>query len=161
MSNNNEHHQVGLPSDQYDELLAEVMKMKPKKRKHYKRIIYDKYGVKSQVKYVDGKLMNYSLIAKKYVEVTKLCVDELEPISKVGMLLSLTHGCVEELRNDEELKATMQLNDEEWEDWLQARKDNLTKAILEASVTANHTGNHTPHKHTIHIKSDRKSSRAF
>ena len=68
---------------------------------------------------------------------------------------------VEELRNNEELKATMQLNDEEWEDWLQARKDNLTKAILEASVKANHTGNHTPHKHKIHIKSDRKSSDAF
>ena len=54
-----------VSSDCYDELLAEVMKMKPKKRKNYKSWLSDSRGVRSKVKYIDGKLMNYSLITRK------------------------------------------------------------------------------------------------
>ena len=131
--------EVSVPTADYAEMMAGVMMMKPNKCKHYKAFLKDKWGGNSRVRYIDGQLMNYNLIAKRFVPVTPY--SELAgsmSISKVGRAVR----AIEALSVDDSIKRC------------------LCAAIMNEEVKSNYTGNHVRHKH-VTIRTDRKSSDAF
>ena len=70
------HSFIVIPDEQYDSIMAEVMAMKPNKRKNYKGICMNKWGVKSKVIYKNNKLWNYSLLKHKHNELLPQSVEQ-------------------------------------------------------------------------------------
>jgi len=117
---------ITIEEYRYYEMMDEVSKMRPNKRRLYKSTLTDKFGVKTKVIFQDGKLKNYSLITRKFeniVPFTKelLMDNESIPVSNFGAALkdiSQALGSVIPL-------------------------DTLYEALGNAHVDASHTGNHT------------------
>ena len=51
----------------YDIYMAEINRLKPRKRKQWKTYLYDKWGVRTRCKYEGGKIMNWSLLENAWV----------------------------------------------------------------------------------------------
>ena len=159
-------HQVGLADNQYDGIMSEIMKMKPNKRKNYKTTIRGKTGMLTKVRYVDGKLKNYSHLVHKMVDVVKQSEvfkqEGWKPASAVGYKITLVEEFMKELKNIIVADDTgIIMNDEERDEWINDRRSNLTCRVLNDAVAENHTGN-SYRNHTIHInKQGRNSSQAF
>lgn len=120
--------QIIISDNIYDIFLQEVMKLPEKKRKQYKSTLTDKYGQKTKLIWKDGKLLNYSLIAKEYVEVKPQNVvlqemkdaDDVKWNTKEGILCGMGFDCDQ---------------------------------IISKSEKENHTGNHEGRvNHTIKVK---------
>ena len=65
---------INIEDEEYEELMGQVMKMKPRKRKNFKGFLTDKWGVKTRLIYRKNALWNYCLFTKKF------CI--VEPFSK-------------------------------------------------------------------------------
>ena len=124
----------------YDKFMAEVMSMKPNKRKNYKNKLKDKYGGNSKVKYVDGRLMNYSMISHKYVPVVPFRdgLLDAEPTSLVGRQINLIQKCKHLLT--------------------QEQTDELVNKVIETSVDREHTGNKQKRRVKINLTTRGKRS---
>jgi hypothetical protein len=57
---------VNIEDEEYENLMSEVMKMKPRKRKNFKGFLTDKWGVKTRLIYRKNDLWNYCLHTKKF-----------------------------------------------------------------------------------------------
>ena len=119
--------QIVISNNEYDTFLQEVMKLPEKKRKHFKSTLTDKYGQKTKLIWKDGKLLNYSMIAKAYTGVIpqRVILKEVKEsidikwITKEGLLLAMGFDCGQ---------------------------------IITKSVEENHTGNHEGRvNHTIKV----------
>lgn len=98
--------EVLITDAHYDEFLAEVMALPPKKRKHYKSRLLDKHGQLTKVIYRDGQLMNYSIPMKQFVPMRAhrhFSPGGLVSDSQIGQLVinrpelqhDVVHACVE------------------------------------------------------------------
>jgi hypothetical protein len=60
---------VAVSNDEFDQLWSCVMAMPARKRKNFKSTLCNKWGTKTKVKFVDGKLRNYDLVTSNFVDV--------------------------------------------------------------------------------------------
>ena len=60
--------QVAIDDNVYDQMLAEVEALPERKRKQWKSSLLDEQGARSRLICPDGKLLNYSLIRRAFVE---------------------------------------------------------------------------------------------
>ena len=120
-------YQVIISNNEYDTFLQEVMKLPEKKRKQFKSTLTDKYGQKTKLIWKDGKLLNYSLIAKGYAEVIPQRVilqvikesNDVKWNTKEGLLCGMGFACDQ---------------------------------VITKSIEENHTGNHEGRvNHTIKV----------
>ena len=119
--------QIVISNNEYDTFLQEVMKLPEKKRKHFKSTLTDKYGQKTKVIWKDGKLLNYSLIAK---------------------------ACVEVIPQRDILKVIKESNDVKWntKEGILCGMGFACDQVISKSVEENHTGNHEGRvNHTIKV----------
>ena len=65
-------HSVGVSQELYDEFMSEIQALKPKKRKQWTRYLEESNGQKTRCKFTNGKIMNWSLIHNRYVQVIAL-----------------------------------------------------------------------------------------
>ena len=119
-----------LATDEPDDgVWARVMAMPPRKRKNFKTTLRNKNDTKTKVKFVDGKLKNYDLETRKFVDI--VCSRDLAekertsghvmvPCTFVGFTMSLA----EELGDDRIRAIGFQM-------------------AQEANYTGNHYRNHT------------------
>ena len=120
-------YQVISSDDVYDTFLQQVMKLPEKKRKQFKSSLTDKYGQKTKLIWKDGKLLNYSLIAKEYVEV---------------------------IPQRDILKVIKESNDVKWntKEGILCGMGFACDQVISKSVEENHTGNHEGRvNHTIKV----------
>ena len=119
--------QIIVSDNEYDTFLQHVMKLPEKKRKQFKSSLTDKYGQKTKVIWKDGKLLNYSLLAKAYAEVIPQRVilqvikesNDVKWNTKEGILCGMGFACDQ---------------------------------VISKSVEENHTGNHEGRvNHTIKV----------
>ena len=119
--------QIIVSDNEYDTFLQEVTKLPEKKRKQFKSSITDKYGQKTKVIWKDGKLLNYSLLAKAYAEVIPQRVilqvikesNDVKWNTKEGLLCGMGFACDQ---------------------------------VITKSIEENHTGNHEGRvNHTIKV----------
>ena len=119
--------QIIVSDNEYDTFLQHVMKLPEKKRKQFKSSLTDKYGQKTKLIWKDGKLLNYSLIAKGYAEVIPQRVilqvikesNDVKWNTKEGILCGMGFACDQ---------------------------------VISKSVEENHTGNHEGRvNHTIKV----------
>jgi len=151
--------QTIVPQKQYDEKMKDVMSLKPNKRKNFKAYMTDKHGIRTKVRFIDGKLMCYSTIVNKMTEVvTSQVISEggWEATSKLGAQIEVMHEFVDALK-DTQLVKDMNMTEDELKDWLEERRNNLHVMIMDQHIKDNHTGN-SYRNHTITIKTSRKSA---
>lgn len=119
----NQENWIMIADGTYDRFMAEVLSMKPSKRKNYKNKLTDKWGGSSKVKYIDGKLMNYSIISHKFVPIIPFRNADyaMEPTSLVGFQIQMIQKHREHLT--------------------QEQTDDLMTKIIEKNVEREHTGN--------------------
>eukprot|EP01047_Picozoa_sp_COSAG01_P079561 COSAG01_NODE_15142_length_1369_cov_4.401907_2_plen_150_part_00 len=112
---------------------AEVDTLKPRKRKNWKGSLTNKQGVKSKVKFEDGKFWNWSFSTidnlMKWCEVIPqsqmfASIDKHQPTSETSLMIHCAHHL-----HSEGMLSTEQ-------------RDGMIDATLERTVKANHTGNH-------------------
>ena len=60
---------VRIEKECYDIFMAEINRLKPRKRKQWKAYLLDKWGARTRCKYENGKIWNWSLLEKEWVEV--------------------------------------------------------------------------------------------
>ena len=83
---------IGLPHAQFQDIKNECMKLPPKKRKNYKRVLTDKNGVKSKVIYKNDKFYNWCSHAHDWCEIVDYRTlmkgdnDEFVPTTKMGYI---------------------------------------------------------------------------
>ena len=81
-------HSVGVSQELYDEFTSEIQALKPRKRKNWKRHLDESNGQTTRCKFANGKIMNWSLIHKTWVEVIPLKSDmQLIPLTPLGGLI--------------------------------------------------------------------------
>ena len=79
---------VCVSQDLYDEFIAEIQAMKPRKRKNWIRHLDDRAGQRTKCKFENGKIMNWSLIYKQWVEVIPMMQDAQKIVlSRLGELI--------------------------------------------------------------------------
>ena len=124
----------------YDRFMAEVLSMKPSKRKNYKNKLTDKWGGCSKVKYIDGKLMNYSTISHKFVPILPFrnAENTMKPTSLVGHQIQMIQ------KNREYLT--------------QEQTDDLITKVIEQNVEREHTGNKKKRPVKVNLTSRGKRS---
>tara|TARA_B100000424_G_scaffold267933_1_gene261726 strand:+ start:51 stop:473 length:423 start_codon:yes stop_codon:yes gene_type:complete len=135
---------IMINDETYDRFMAEIMSMKPNKRKNYKNKLTDKFGGCSKVKYIDGQLMNYSIISHKFVPVVpfreNMC--DMKPTSLVGYQIQMIQ------RHKQYLT--------------QEQTDDLVNKVIQTSVEREHTGNKQKRRVKVNLSSrGKRSSLAF
>ena len=78
---------IGISESQYKEFMREIKAMKPNKRKNWKNYLTDKWGTRTRCKYRNGKIYNWSLIAKEWQEVRATDWSQTMPTSRLGRML--------------------------------------------------------------------------
>jgi len=81
---------VHVEKTSYDMYMAEINRLKPRKRKQWKTYLYDKWGVRTRCKYEGGKIMNWSLLENAWVQVEPegdWTSDNIIPTSRLGQML--------------------------------------------------------------------------
>lgn len=91
---------VGIDKETYDEFMAQINTLKPQKRRQWKEYLTDKWGGRTRCKYENGKIMNWSLLENKWVEVISNAnaferLGSGVPITPLGKMLKA--GCPTEL----------------------------------------------------------------
>ena len=74
---------IGISESQYKEFMREIKAMKPNKRKNWKSYLADKWGTRTRCKYRNGKIYNWSLIAKEWQEVIETDWSQTMPTSRL------------------------------------------------------------------------------
>jgi len=77
---------VRIDKISYESYMAEINRLKPRKRKQWKTYLYDKWGARTRCKYEDGKIMNWSLLENEWVEV-QISKRIANPSSRLGQML--------------------------------------------------------------------------
>jgi hypothetical protein len=122
-----ERYEVMISQSIIDEWKKKINLLKPKKRKNWKAHLTDKWGVKSRVKYENGKFYNWCVHRSQWVKIISL---------KSGMLGESTYKspfmeAVEELYNE------FNITDPD-------SRDIIANEAIKEWVKLTHTGNHTP-----------------
>ena len=79
---------VEIEKTTYDIFMAEINRLKPRKRKQWKTYLYDKWGGRTRCKWEDGKIMNWSLLENEWVEVKPAkSYHDINPTSRLGQML--------------------------------------------------------------------------
>ena len=78
---------ISLDKQTYEMFMQEIMSMKPNKRKNWKNYLTDKWGTRSRCKFRDGKIFNWSLLAKEWQEVIVTDWSNCAPMSRLGQML--------------------------------------------------------------------------
>ena len=136
-------HLILVAKAHYDEMMTEIMALKPNKRKNWKRKITDRYGCDSKCRYRNGKIENYQGNHRcaeygKWLEVVNS--DYLKENMKEGTAESsslLGHLQQKIFKAEEEGRITK-------EQALYYRN-----TVMEKLQYTFHTGKHTPHNHNI------------
>ena len=79
---------IALDKDTYDRFMYDIRSLHPKKRRLWKDYLTDKWGQKTRCKYRNGKIYNWSLLAKEWQEVIVPDLEKTEPTSRLGRMLS-------------------------------------------------------------------------
>jgi len=124
---------VGIDKETYEEFMAQINTLKPRKRRQWKEYLTDKWGGRTRCKYENGKIMNWSLLENKWVEV--ICNNDafgegLEsgvPITPLGKMLKA--GCPTELAFTLQTALNISCDEE--------TTDRMNRAAREHDVTAN------------------------
>ena len=151
--------QTIVTQKQYDMVMKDVMSLKPNKRKNFKGYMTDKHGIRTKVRFIDGKLMCYSTKVNQMTEVVTSEVikeGEWEATSNLGVQIELMHKAVDSLKDEQSVK-DLNMTEDELNVWLEERRNNLYDAIMDKHIKDNHTGN-SYRNHTITIKTSRKSA---
>ena len=64
-------HTVLISDVEFDAFMAEIHKLKPKKRRHFKSFLTDKWGQRTRVVFRNGCLHNYSLHTHTFVPIVR------------------------------------------------------------------------------------------
>ena len=136
-------HLILVEKDHYDEMMTEIMAMKPNKRKNWKRKITDRYGCDSKCRYRNGKIENYqgnhrSKDYGKWLEVVSgdfLKANIKEETAKSSSMLG--HLLQKIYKAEEEGKITKEEAQE------------YREQVMEMTKETFHTGKHTAHNHNI------------
>jgi len=64
-----ETYEISIDDEGYVNLIDQVMKLKPSKRKNFKSHLYDKWGIKSRVIYKNNHLWNYHTVLRKFCKI--------------------------------------------------------------------------------------------
>ena len=59
---------VRIEKECYDIFMAEINRLKPRKRKQWKAYLLDKWGARTRCKYENGKIWNWSLLVEPIQE---------------------------------------------------------------------------------------------
>ena len=78
---------ICIPESHYKGIMQEIQAMKPKKQKKRKSYLTDKWGTRTRCKYRDGKIYNWSLLAKEWQEVEVFDCSKGIPTSRLGRML--------------------------------------------------------------------------
>tara|TARA_Y100001938_G_C8046556_1_gene409259 strand:- start:103 stop:837 length:735 start_codon:yes stop_codon:yes gene_type:complete len=136
-------HYIMLEKEEYDEIMKEIMDLKPRKRKNWKRKITDRYGCDSKCRYRNGKIENYqgnhrSKDYGKWLEVVSgdfLKANIKEETAKSSSMLG--HLLQKIYKAEEEGKITKEEAQE------------YREQVMEMTKETFHTGKHTAHNHNI------------
>jgi hypothetical protein len=121
-------HKVGISQTIIDTWQKQIDLLKPKKRKNWKSLLTDKWGVKSKVKYEDGKFYNW-------------CVHR----SDWAKIISLKEsGIFKESVNKSPFKCCLDMIFDELNITDPDMKEIIFDIVIKQYVQHSHTGNHTP-----------------
>ena len=107
----------------YNKNMSEIMRLPIKKRKQWKNTLRDKWGQSSSLRFIDGKLVNYSIIHKHY-----MVVKTLEEITKL-LNMGAFNRC-SGVNDDLNLALSSGVSED------------IVECMLKSKIQSNHTGNH-------------------
>jgi len=121
-------HKVGISQTIIDTWQKQIDLLKPKKRKNWKSLLTDKWGVKSKVKYEDGKFYNWCVRNSQWNKIIshKECLMLGESTYRSPFIET-----VEQIFNE------FNITDPD-------AQDIMYDKVMKEWVKLTHTGNHTP-----------------
>ena len=133
----------------YSEMMKKVISMKPNKRKNSKDKLSDEKGADSRVRWIEGKLMYYSLRSHQFVPIRSM-----SNLRSDSLFAGYAHGTDKQLKDLKQMsESSVTLTAEQHHDFM----DN----IMMSKIYNNYTGNGNHCRNKIVVKTDRKSSLAF
>jgi len=121
-------HKIGISQTIIDTWQKQIDLLKPKKRKNWKSLLTDKWGVKSKVKYEDGKFYNWCVRNSQWNKIIshKECLGLGESTNKSPFM-----NAVDDFFNDYDITDP-------------DMKEIIFDIVIKQYVQHSHTGNHTP-----------------
>jgi len=118
---------ISIDDEEYEDLMAQVMKLKPRKRKNFKGFLTDKWGVKTRLIYRKNALWNYCLFTKKFciVEPFSTTRNDAWKDSKIKKLYPNCDGFIDAVAKHHTDKEFMELFESVVEET--TRKNKLTE----------------------------------
>ncbi len=118
---------ITIEDKEYEDLMSEVMKLKPRKRKNFKGFLTDKWGVKTRLIYRKNDLWNYCLLTKKFcvVEPNSIIKNDFWENSKIKELYPNCDGFMDALAKHHTDKEFMKLYESFVKE--EARKGQMTE----------------------------------
>ena len=107
----------------YNKNMSEIMRLPIKKRKQWKNTLRDKWGQSSSLRFIDGKLVNYSII-NQHFQVVKTREEIIKFIE--------SDNNVDQCEANSVLGAAL----------LCGLSAAISESVMSSTVQSNHTGNH-------------------
>ena len=114
---------IVISTKHYNKYIREIMELPIKKRKIWKNTLLDKYGQSSSLRFIDGKLVNYSIRDQNFqvVKTREEIIKYLESNDNINLC-----------KVDSVLGAGL----------LCGVSDRVSESLLTSAIQSNHTGNH-------------------